>query len=236
METIRNRTVSLAVCAIVAAFAMALALSLSVLAPKAYAGGGEPLANLYKGTHKISYLSGKGLDNTRCYVSDAYKKISNVKSSNKKVATVSVTKVKPSKAGGYSMPGYYMLNVKLKKAGTTKISFTYNGKKYSSTLKVSKYSNPIKSIKIGSKEYKSAFVAKKLVRGMEEYDVTLNTKKLSGKLAVKAASGWKIHKIYKYFGSKKLKNGSKVEDSVYVEMKNKKTGLIERFYIHQKFF
>lgn len=44
-----------------------------------------------------------------------------------------------------------------KKAGTTKITFKYAGKKYTSTITVKNWENPCESFKIGSKDYTSKF-------------------------------------------------------------------------------
>lgn len=220
---------------------VAVILSLSAFTSTAYAGGGGGLQIIYKGTHKYAMLVGAGDEaNTLVYVSDAYKPITKCKSSNKQVATVKVTKYAPEDHGGYTIPGYYTLSVTLKKAGTTKITYYYKGKKHTATFKVQKYVNPIKSFKLGSKEYKKCFNAKNLFMNPRVgYPTTLSTGKIQGKLKITPASGWKINRIY--YGSEqtnnveRIKNGATVSKNFTVEMKNKKTGFIETFAIQPDF-
>ena len=87
-----------------------------------------------------------------------------------------------------------------------------------------KYVNPAKTFKIGKKNYVKKF------KKAEQY--WKNSKKISGKLVVKAKKGWKITKIRKAgynITPKKIKNGKKVTltgknpQSVVVTFKNKKT-------------
>lgn len=219
-----------------AAVAMAAVLSLTAFTSTAYAGGGAVLQAIYKGTHKVAMLSGASAQsNTLIYGSDAYKPITKAKSSNKGVATVKVTKYPPQKYGSYTQPGYYTLSVTLKKTGTTKISYTYKGKKHTATFKVRKYVNPMKSFKLGSKEYKNCFDAKKIfINPRVGYITTLTTNSIKGKLKVTPASGWKVNKIY--YGSpqvpssvKKISNGATVKQQFTIEMKNKSTGFVETF-------
>ena len=127
----------------------------------------------------------------------------------------------------------YGLYAIIKKAGTTTITLvaTPKGSKEEQTYKIKvvaeKYVNPLKTFKIGKKNY---------VKGLNKSEVCIkNTKKISGKLVVKAKKGWKITKIQKTgynIKPKKIKNGKKVTitgkipQAVLVTVKNKKTGQV----------
>lgn len=232
------KAASLIVVSMIAATLMCLA----VFSSTAFAGDVEIVNTLKSKTVKISYLSGKPAHNKiEYYCFD--KKVSNVKSSKKSVATAKLKYTPPKTQYGFTEPAYYRIVVQLKKAGTTKISFKLGSKKYTTTLKVFKYSSPIKSIKIAGKEYSKLFAAKKLARGIQSYGAMTPTATIKGKVKVVAAKGWKLNKIYyekwKNVGKPTqkivktvIKNGSTVNDQFCVEMKNKKSGLIERFWVY----
>ena len=135
--------------------------------------------------------------------------------------------------------------IELKKKGTAKIKFTVtkkNGKKktYKMTVKVFKYKNPFKSIKLGSEQYRSKF---KKNQGFE-----IEKKEGKYKISVKPAKGWTVQKIvhawydtdkngeldFDKLIEKKVKNNKKIsvkEESLIswltVYMYNKKTGVTE---------
>ena len=139
--------------------------------------------------------------------SDEKVKITNVASSNKNVIS--------AKAVAKS---WYMKYTS-KKNGTAVVTYTMtytnaDGQKVvenvTETHKIVKYVRPIKTFKVGSKNYAAKFKSTPQVNAKSA---------LSGKLTVKAASGWKVKKIRQvnsaitsgeFVPQKKLKNGAKV--------------------------
>ena len=87
-------------------------------------------------------------------------------------------------------------------------------------VKVTKYANPCKSFKIGKKNY---------VKKFKKQYWFLAPKKISGKLVIKPAKGWKMTGIEKYTDKagtwKKVKNKKKIKlvknDSVLAHFKKK---------------
>ncbi len=149
-------------------------------------------------------------------------KIVKVKSSNTKVATAEATTEYKT--------GLPALRVIPHKAGNTKITIVIKrgGKTYTSgmTVHVVNYNNPLKSFKIGSKEYADLL------------NETSNTSdSLSGKAKVKAvAKGeWKVTGLYTYDNrkgkGKSYKNGKNVNldkaTQVSVLIQNKKNKKIQ---------
>lgn len=152
-----------------------------------------------------------------------------VKSSNKSVAAVE----KDYPTFELKKPGKATLTfVVTKKSGSKKT--------YKMTIKAVKYQNPFKSVKIGSKEYRSKF----------KKDVFYELEKGSGKykVAITPAKGWKVESIihawyrtdkngeldYNNLVEKKVKNKSKISITkgksiswVSIVMYNKKTGCKE---------
>ncbi|MDO5539204.1 MAG: hypothetical protein Q4F83_03915 [Eubacteriales bacterium] len=148
--------------------------------------------------------------------------VKNLKSSNKKVVTVGKPSVS-SYVKSLSIP------LTFKKAGSAYISFDLKiGKKtYSYKKKVSavKYTNPMKSFKIGKTEFASRY---KKYAG----PVILN-KALSGKLKIVPNKNWKIifmDKMTLGEGSSKVKNNTKIvlkrPSVLTVVLQNKKTGAV----------
>ncbi len=130
---------------------------------------------------------------------------------------------------------------RLKKAGKTKISFKYAGKTLSTTISVEKWENPCSKFMLGKENLKKNFD-----KSGNFTQVTKKDKKITQKISVKAAPGWKIVSIGIYRGKgKKVKNNSKVTldsssgkdamgSSLAVIFQNKKTGkkeLLEYGYI-----
>ena len=116
------------------------------------------------------------------------------------------------------------------KPGKATISCTYHGEEYSINYIVKKYVNPVKSFKIGKKEYAKKFKKRELCN--------LSVKTLKGKLKIVPAKNWKIKKInLNYIKSgnmltKKVKNGQKIKGvEVWVTLKNKKTKAVERLIL-----
>ena len=89
-----------------------------------------------------------------------------------------------------SCGGDYKLSLKAEK---TTISCKVKGVKLSTTLKVKKYSNPCKSIKLGSKNFTSKF------SNYWEYKQTKTFK--NQKLNIQMNKNWKITSIYVYNSS-----------------------------------
>ena len=126
-----------------------------------------------------------------------------------------VTKVKSTnksvlKAEVFDNNGTIYVGLQPKKDGKATVTFNYKlkGKTHSAKIKVKvvKYVNALKSLKIGSKEYASQF---------NKAEDIFQDKKLSGKLNVKVKSGYSIVGINSYssnggVGFKTLKNGKKV--------------------------
>lgn len=153
--------------------------------------------------------------------------ISNLKSSNPKVATLK------NLSDDYNTA----IDIVLKKAGTTKVSFTLTkgkeSKRYTVKVTVHKYENPVKAFKIGKKNYAANFKKKSYL---------FSAKKISGKITITAAKGWKVKKIQKNSinnkGTQKfttLKNGKNYTftpfSQLIVTCQNKKTKVVEKIFL-----
>lgn len=146
-------------------------------------------------------------------------KIKKVAISNKKIAQVS------AREGG--------IVVKAKKAGSATITFSVKygtkTKKFSTKLRVYKYTNPIKSYVIGDLELKTRY------KTAASYQVKIR-KDMNVKLDVKAKSGWKITSFTYYCSGKATRyttNAPTIHlkkvsgSSIQINFTNKKTGLVE---------
>lgn len=165
--------------------AVLMVLSLVMVAPTGASkvqAASDIYFNPYSGT-KFTYKPG---DNYSQYYSvlsivgcNKKSEITSVKSSNKDF--------KVEKKDGY-LCVYFG-----DKAGKTTISCKVKGKTIKTSYQVVKYSNPVKTFKIGTKCYKSKF---------NSTDEFKNGAKFSNKkVSIKAASGWKITSVYVYNGS-----------------------------------
>ncbi|MDO4400693.1 MAG: hypothetical protein Q4D27_07085 [Coriobacteriia bacterium] len=194
--------------------AMATAFMLMVCANTALAEDGINIDTVKSGfTYTAIYYPHKddaGMNVWNLY-SGKGKAISSVKSSKTAVGAVKLAKGKKS------------FNLTIKKAGKTKVTYKYKGKKYAVTFKAVKYTKPVSSLKVGKKQYAPAF-AKRPVS---------NLGLAGGKLVVKAASGWSFQSAE--YGNdatgvtKSIKNGKKVPasaDYINIAMKHKKSGAI----------
>lgn len=122
---------------------------------------------------------------------------SSVKSSNTSVVTAHTLSKSSSEAtklakDGYNSKYYYdYIELTLKKPGTAKVSYKVGSKSCSTTVKVLKYTNPIKTLTItgvnGGKNLASKFNTSSYVNGKGG--------KKTGKITVAAKSGWKIRSI-----------------------------------------
>lgn len=132
-----------------------------------------------------------------------------------------------------------------KKTGKAKVTYKVkltNGKtkKYVSNIKVVKYKNPFKSLKLDSKNYAKKFNKK---TGKTE-GISYSTKKKSVKISIKAASGCKIKSIkrcqYSSTGKEtwsKVKNNTSVKlikgaAIIQIKMYNKNTKATDKFDIY----
>ena len=123
-------------------------------------------------------------------------KITNLKSSNSKVAKVTLNKW-PN--------GYYSISLDIRKAGVTNISFQYNGKTLKQKVTVVQYKNPCQSFKIGKKDYKKYF------QKSGNYQFCSQKKDLTGTISIKPNNS-KVTVTIKDLGT-----------TVYAEFKNVKT-------------
>lgn len=127
--------------------------------------------------------------------------------------------------------------VEYKKPGKTTISCTAKGKKLKTTFTVKKYSNPVKTLKIGSKSYTSKF---------NKVRIASSAKKISKQtLNIKAKKGWTIDWVSVYNGSSKYYTVNKKSFSkkvtlnkkggyVMVKLTQKSTGLSENLQIYYR--
>ena len=198
----------------------------------------------FKGTVTLYMQKNSSGDGT--YINDKYYEQDSVTYKGVKP----ITKLKSSKPKIVAVgANYYNKTSALQlvplKAGTSKVSFTYKGKKRTVTVVVKKRVNPIKSVKIGSKVYKGTFeksdsnwwYSYSSEAGYKEHGKLLKWKAAKGKrITVTPASGWKVKSIWVNYYSKsytytdkKIKNGSKLPNSfgcsrVSILMQNKSTG------------
>ena len=142
-------------------------------------------------------------------------KITKLKSSNTKVLTVK------------KIDNYSGIMITPKKAGKSTITFkaTKGSKTYSykCVVKVMKYENPVKTLKIGSKNYASKFSK------MDYIDLD-GKKNYEGKLSIKTNKNWKVTYILIYDAKtdkvKEYKNNKKIKlkknQSLYIYFTNTK--------------
>lgn len=143
-------------------------------------------------------------------------KITKIKNVNPLVADVTKKYCGPSS-----------FEVKAKAEGTTKVTFRYAGKKYSTKIIVKKWENPCQMFKIGNVDYTSRFDIS------DAYCWGNRKKDINAKISIKPKKGWKLVKIENYPGKMQkhmIKNNSKMKLSikeswteVYAYFKNKKT-------------
>lgn len=212
-----------ALTALALASIVVVALGLSLNVGEAWAGGapGGPMIKDLSGKSLTVMYKGEGHeDGHRTYSADKKnKKITNVSSSNPSVATAKVLHFK----------SYYNLQVQINSVGTTTISYKINGKKHSVNYVVKEYANPFASLKIGGKDYTSAFNP----GSVEYYSAFSGAKSLSGKLSVKLAKGWKLVKAWWAPGNtlKFIKNGSKVSKAKFIGFYIKKGKQKEQLWL-----
>lgn len=128
-------------------------------------------------------------------------KITDVKSSNKKVVQVysvqhSQGKTKYTEEDREDSEWYdaYIENKALK-AGTATVSFKVDGTTYKKKITVKGYTNPVKSLVLTG--VSSANQKSKFAKG-DYANIPLKKNAKAGYLKVSAASGWKIRRVYWY--------------------------------------
>ena len=114
-----------------AAMAAAVALSLMFAVAPAHATSDPKISVLKKGTLKVSYAPGNSDADSIEFWSDGRSKVSKLKSSKSAVAKAKLKYLKDRNT--------YIAKIKLKKAGTTKITCKVGSKKYAAKIKVYKY-------------------------------------------------------------------------------------------------
>ena len=203
-----NRNVRYAISAILCIFALLL-VTTCAFASKAYALKDDQ-GNKVKTPVVVSFL--KGGDNYFDYY-DGNKKITNIKSTNEKVLVASE---------GWSRGSF---SIQVKKAGNAKVKYKQKGVKKSIKFKVVKYKNPVKHLKIGSKDYAASFKKSR----------TASAKNGQTKVSVTPASGWKVKGIFAG-GDEKIANNSNLSSKsweiVWVYLANSKTGAVEKLTLY----
>lgn len=106
------------------------------------------------------------------------------------IKSVSVNKAK--NAFAYAKRG--AVRVYFKGTGTVKVSCKVGGKTLKTNLYVKKYSNPFKSVKLGSTNFTSRFNA---TNYFDYYHTNVIKNK---KLTITMKKGWKVYSVYTYNG------------------------------------
>ncbi|MDO4805774.1 MAG: hypothetical protein Q4A07_00860 [Coriobacteriales bacterium] len=194
-------------------------LALLAIATPAFATNERDVASLTKAKTGIQLVKPAAKDKTGepyeiWYMTN--KSVKNPKSSNIKVAGM----------GLQDWGSVKYLVVVPHKAGTTKLSFTYNGKKYTTTYTVRNWTNPVKKFTIGKTNVTSKF------NKAATYTYSTDKRTFVGKkVSVTAASGYKVVRleVATQKGYKTIKNGATVPKSamsVIAVLKHTKTGAI----------
>lgn len=204
-----------------AALLLVFALAFGIL-PAAPAQAAAP-----KIAKKLQYYMYEGFSDVTMYVYLEYQaakgKVSQIKNSNPSVAKVT--------AG----PKNGSLSITLRAEGTTKVTFKYAKKKYTTRITVTKWESPCKTFKIGSRNYAKYF------EKSGQYNLNNQKKDITAKIKVTPKSGWRLQKIERFTSTdakpQKVKNNSKVKltmddtgTGVYAYFKNTKTKEIRRLY------
>lgn len=211
-----QRLVSL-VLSMFVAMSMMIAGTGGVFAASNWEAGVENDGTLYKGQY-----SGTWVYNTKTY-KDA--KITNVKSSNSKI--VKVNKNTYEDENGKKQTSFSIYG---RKAGKAKLTINFKDgsktKKIRKTVKVKKYPNQIKSLKINGNKVN--------LKGDKRYNYynTSKYKKKSAKIQLKLKKGWRISNISgNYYNYKTGKEGkisslkSKISKGKTIKFPNKWTSM-----------
>ncbi|MDO5118005.1 MAG: hypothetical protein Q4D34_05915 [Eggerthellaceae bacterium] len=130
------------------------------------------------------------------------------------------------------------IDLSFKKPGKATLSYKWKGKKHKVNITVKKYHNPLKSLKIGSKQYKQKF-DKYATNVFWTYESGGSADSyLKGKIKVTPKKNWKVKSI-KYLkwnseGVGKVKSGEKLPKSegVIITCYNKKTKVTQKLYLY----
>ena len=219
-------------CSAIAAVVVALALlPVTALADSGMPSSTQKISKL-KGTITI-YLQDKtygGYSHFSCKKG----KLTKAKSSNTKVVEVYPWGEDWKHANGITIIG--------NKKGKATVTYTYRGKKHRVKVVVKKYSNPLKTLKIGKKNY-----ARKLKKA--SYAGIAKWKACKGKkVSVTPAKGWKIVSMrcgcynadWSKYKAKKVRNGGKLPkaangDGITITLKNTKNGAYQDIYAYFKY-
>lgn len=125
-----------------------------------------------------------------------------------------ITKIKNSKpsvaeASGVSISGENYLQLELKSAGSTKVSFRYKGKRLWTKITVSKWVNPCKEFKIGNKDYAKVF------NKSERYYLNRQKKTINARVKITPKKGWKLTKIFVQSWRRKRKGSGIIQKSSF---------------------
>lgn len=162
---------------------------------------------------------------------------SSIKIKNKKIATLNSTYGSSTlDEDGATWYNGYVIELKLKKPGTTTVSYKIGSKTYKTKITVAKYINPLKSVKI-TKVKSGKNIANKLIKSSTASAIKLSKTIKNSKLTLQAKSGWKIASVSGSFaectgllwGGSKSKLTIKLPDfkkgnEIRITMKNTKTG------------
>ena len=185
------------------AMALAVMLTSVLLVPQA-GSKAEAAAKAYISpydTNQTVYYEPDCYDGTwktSIYIRNCSKatQIKSLKSSNKSIARVVARQ-------GYIDVYYY------KKPGKVNITCTVNGTKLKASLTVKKYSSPVKTFKVGSKNFASKF------KGAAHYDYYHTAKINKQALTLKANSGWVIDEVQVYKSNNGFKYYKDINKSSY---------------------
>lgn len=209
------------------------ALVLLIPAKNAYAGYDNQVIPYAK---NITLITSPPEKSTHCmYYLDLGKKIKNATK-----VTVDYNGVIMANAYKYDYMTDYNVTVTALEPGSGKLTVKVwkNGTKktYKINVKVVKYKNPVKSLKIGSKEYAKKFKNNDIL-GNVKFPVSKK------KISIKPASGWKVKSIVAYAGPEqnavKAKNNSTFNfkkwepvRNILVTLENKKTKAVQQLFVN----
>lgn len=208
----------------VVAFAMlSCFLGLIICVGSAYAYIEEPELDTATGIQRLVYNKYQNKEFNQFGIlnpdseadSDLNTTIKNLKSSNTKVLTVKIDNPQ-------------CIRIQLKKAGTAKVTYKYQGVKHTVKYIVKNYANPVKTFKFGKKNYASKF------KKSDRCEDPIGEKR--AKLSVVPAKNWKLKSIWtttEDLEESKVKNNTKVTaEYITLKLVNKKTKIVQELYLN----
>ena len=195
------------------AAATTLALAIAVMLIVSL-GAGWAWASSQPGTPRIEDLGGKTYtvslksqaanpdSGLRQYQSlkNPNKVIKGVKSSNKSVATATAKSFAVGKG-----KRVYILQVNIKKTGTTKLTYTFGNKKHTVKYVVKQYENPLETLEADNTNYAPMANPDQLSGGADTAFVKSLTAPFTGKVTITPQKGWKVKKCWYYTNQGKIK-------------------------------